>query len=120
MAGITDMKDEDFTLREALQDEQQQMDGSAPDFAAVWAAAEAQARPRRRFAAPVAVALIAIVAVSLLPSNDDPNFVDLDELLGSTSWTAPSDALLPEHQIDIFREIPRLIESTEMLEGALL
>jgi hypothetical protein len=120
MARITDMKDEDQSLREALQDEQQRMDAPAPDFAAVWAAAEAQARPRHRFAAPVAVALIAIIAVTLLLPDDDPTYVDVEELLTSTSWIAPSDTLLPQHQFDIFREIPRLIESTESADGALL
>jgi len=116
------MTSEELAWSKVLQDEQQQRDGNAPDFSKMWAAAAAEARPQRKLAIPVAVASAAIVAaitIGLLLANQQ-SYVDMDALMSSTSWSAPSDSLLPTHQIDIYREVPRLIESTEPLEGALL
>jgi len=41
-------------------------------------------------------------------------------LLGTTGWSAPSDSLMPDHQFDIYQDIPVLIESTETYGGTLL
>lgn len=98
---------------------------SVPTFAATWRAAEERhARSRRRYGMLVgAAAVVAMVIVGLqlqTPPAADVNFIEVDELLGSTSWTAPSDVLLPRHEFDIYQELPSLIESTEPAGGALL
>ena len=49
-----------------------------------------------------------------------PEPLEVTGLLDSTNWVAPSDALLPEHEFDIFEELPRPMESTDSAEGALL
>ena len=54
------------------------------------------------------------------PEPAEPNLVDLDELVASTTWVAPSDSLLPEHRFDIFQELPEMFESTGTEEGTLL
>lgn len=99
-------------------------DTAAPPFAEVFAAAEQRLRTRRRrrFAGAGAAALVALVALSLQPESPHDEFVylDVEELAASTSWSAPSDSLLPKHQFDIYQEIPRLFESTEPDGGALL
>jgi hypothetical protein len=43
-----------------------------------------------------------------------------DALMNSTTWTAPSDVLMPDHQFDIYRDIPVLDQSTISEEGTLL
>ena len=71
----------------------------------------------------LSVAAVAAVAVGLLlrtPPAPDTSFVEMDELMSSTSWVAPSDVLLPEHQFDIYQELPSLLESTESAGGSLL
>ena len=94
---------------------------TAPPFNRVMDRAERQvrARPGRRVAAAgfVAAGLVAMLAIDLTPQ---PNFISEDELLGSTSWSAPSDVLLPNHQFDIYQDLPELLESTKSTEGALL
>ncbi len=116
------MSNEDANLRAILQQSQRDADGAVPGFDEVWAAAEARVRVRahrKRFAGLAAVAAVTILA--LLPSPDEEiRYVDIEELMGSTSWSAPSDSLLPVHQFDIYREIPRLFESTEPYGGTLL
>ena len=47
-------------------------------------------------------------------------YIELAELMGSTSWAAPSDVLMPEYEIDIYQDLPALMESTKPVEGALL
>lgn len=99
-------------------------DDAAPPFAEVFAAAEkrVRSRRRRRFAGAGAAAVVALVALSLQPDKQHDEFIylDVEELAASTSWSAPSDSLLPKHQFDIYQEIPRLFESTEPDGGALL
>ena len=115
------------SLRDALQQGQAQAEaGRAPDFDDLFAAAEATAARRRRrvvagggIAAALALVATALV-VQLQPVERDWQFVDPDEFASSTSWSAPSDVLLPEHRFDIYGEIPVLIESTGTNEGALL
>lgn len=100
--------------------------GQVPDFDSVWAGAEKSiARRRRRIRAVGGVAaaavLIAVVMIGQLrPVEQDWQFIDPNEIAGSTSWTAPSDVLLPTHRFDIYRDIPVLIESTGEDGGTLL
>ena len=99
--------------------------GRMPTFAATWQAAERRLAARRRQYRVLAgaAALVAAVAVGLLlrtPSVPDTSYVEIDELMGSTSWVAPSDVLLPEHQFDIYQELPSLLESTDAAGGSLL
>lgn len=118
------MSDEDAKLRATLQHSQSQADGAVPGFDEVWAAAQGRVRVvgyKKRIVGLAAAAIVAALAVGLLPSPDEQiQYVDIEELMGSTSWTAPSDFLLPKHQFDIYREIPRLFESTEPYGGTLL
>ena len=98
---------------------------TAPVFDKVWANAELSHRQSRRRYAWLASAAATIAAIVIVSNNGAPqentiNFIGLDELMGSTSWTAPSDSLLPEHQIDLYQDLPTLILSTEPAEGALL
>jgi hypothetical protein len=96
-----------------------------PSFAATWQAAERRAARRRRrlqMAAAAAVAVIGLVVVADLarPPDGSPEYIEVAELMNTTSWSAPSDALLPDRRIDIYKEIPALMESTETDGGALL
>ncbi len=120
------MTDSDTALRTAVRDAQASVEkGDVPEFDRIWAVANARTRTLRRqrrvVAGSVAAAAVAAIAFGLLvPREVELRFVDEDELLGTTSWSAPSDSLLPEHQFDIYQEIPVLIESTETYGGALL
>ena len=121
------MNNNDRILRTTLQKAQRQADGPVPEFDRVFAAAQRTLRDRRRlqFAAAAAVAAIALLAIGLLPTEKDEfTYVDVEALVATTYWSAPSDFLLPEHQFDIYREVPRLFESmdvsTESDAGALL
>ena len=120
------MNDPDKKLRRALRAEQARREAvRVPRFADTFAAAEARAtrlarRRRATFGLAAAAAVVAVVASLLLPRGEDWQFVNPDDLETSTSWTAPSDVLLPEHSVDIYRDIPVLIESTDSNEGALL
>jgi len=119
------MHREDQAMGATLRQAQRFVDGQAPEFEAVFGAAERQVRGRRKVQIVAAAAAIAVLALSLfLTSEDEFMFVDTDELMATTQWTAPSDSLLPAHQFDIYLGLPRLIElppvSTESNEGALL
>ncbi len=120
------MSDLDETLRKALREAQSKMGGDrVPGFDSTWAAAKRRvgaARKRRGvFATVLVAAAVAALAVGLLPLNDDAlPYIDEDDLLGTTRWTAPSDSLLPDRQFDTYQYIPVLIESTETYGGALL
>ncbi len=120
------MTDTDNPLELALKRAQTEVEaGRVPDFHRSFAAAERRIgvlRRRRRFlAGSGAAAAVAIVAFgSLMRGGNDWQYVDEAELLGTTSWSAPSDSLLPERQFDIYREIPLQMESTGNNEGALL
>lgn len=108
------MKIEEGVWRKALRDEQARVDGPAPDFASVWAAATARSRSVRTIITAAVLAIVAFVAIGLPQTERHPDFVSVDDLMASTRWTAPSDTLLPQHQFDIYQEIPRLIESTDL------
>jgi len=120
------MTDTDSTLRDAIRAEQARQEaGQAPGFAAVFAAAEATvaAHSRRRrvaFGIAAAAAVTALAVGTLLPRGEDWQYVNPDDFATSTTWVAPSDVLLPQHSIDIYRDIPVLIESTDSNGGALL
>jgi len=96
-----------------------------PAFTDVWRRAEARhAGARRRYRrVAVAAVLMAAVFVALKLQAPSPNavtYIEVAELLGSTSWTAPSDVLLPRHEFDIYQELPGLLESTRAEGGSLL
>ena len=120
------MTDSDQDMRSALQAEQARREaGRVPQFDDTFAAAEIQAarRSRRRravFGIAAAAAIVGIAASLLVPQGEDWQYVNPDDLATSTAWVAPSDVLLPEHSIDIYRDIPVLIESTDSDGGALL
>lgn len=117
------MNDRDEQLQDMLSRAQNQVDGSAPPFAKSFAEAEQalQSATRRRYLRLGTAAVAMAIALGLL--NKQPpemTYVDVDAFLSTTSWVAPSDALLPAHSFDIYHEVPRLIESTEPVDGALL
>jgi regulator of extracellular matrix RemA (YlzA/DUF370 family) len=99
-------------------------DDQVPAFDATWAAAETRYRKRRRRRAMVSVAasvaIVAIVLSALQPETVDAPIIEMAELLGTTSWQAPSDVLLPEHRFDIYQDLPDLIQSTDGAGEALL
>ncbi len=94
-----------------------------PPFEKVWGAAERQvAGARRRFAGFAAAAAVAAVALVLVIQSpvEETLYVEVADLLGSTSWTAPSDVLLHQNSFDIYQEMPVLFESTDLAGGSLL
>lgn len=120
------MSGDDRLLAEALK--RSAPEGApAPSFDDVFGRAEAELdrRVRRRyFGVAGAVASAALVAIGLLvlaPEETPPaETLQITGLLDSTNWAAPSDVLLPEHEFDIFEELPEPMESTVPAEGALL
>ncbi len=117
------MNREDEALRVALRRAQRQVDATAPDFASVYRAARRRsARIGRASLALLAAcaAIVAIGAVLLLMPRSQFTYVDVDDLMATTSWSAPSDTLIPERRFDIYQNIPRLFESTATEAGALL
>jgi len=118
----------DNDIKDQLQDALAAVHRKAPPaFDDVWAAAEWQhQQARRRYATfsgiAAAVAIVA-VAAGLWSSQDaerPDDYLIADSLLNSTHWSAPSDTLMPQHEFDIYREIPFLMESTDPEEGTLL
>jgi len=98
---------------------------TAPAFDKVWANAELSHRQsRRRYAWLASAAAMAAAIVIVLnigaPTENNIKFIGLADLMDSTSWTAPSDSLLPERQFNLYQDLPTLIESTKPVEGALL
>ena len=118
----------DEKLRQPLRDSLQSMQGDdAPPFDAIWSNAEQQHRISRSryqqfagFAAAAAVATIAFVLWPLNGNNGAPIYLTEEDLLSSTQWVAPSDVLLPEYRIDIYGELPVLIDTNDFDEGSLL
>ena len=98
---------------------------SEPPFALAWEAAERRVdhgRRRLHMAAAAAVAVIGLVVVFNVaePPQEALEYIEVAELLNSTSWSAPSDALLPTRRVDVYQEVPDLLESTDVYGGALL
>ena len=117
-------KDIQKTLKPAFDQEQA---SDVPDFDKMWANAErAHSHSRRKFrlASGVAAAVaLAVMAATFWPAQQaelSDDYLIADALMNSTLWSAPSDSLMPEHQFDIYQEVPLLIESTHSLEGTLL
>ena len=116
------MQDDDRTLKNTVQ-RSFPPDAEPPPFDSTLAAAEARSsRPRHRYTAVAAgLALVAGLLV-LNPGNaPTPDESSLSaELMNSTHWSAPSDALLPTYEFDIYRDLPALSPSTDVGDGALL
>ena len=102
--------------------------GDAPDhppFGQVMLAAEHRISVQRQryrvlSAAAVLIAAVVIGATAPTQSTSVYKYIEVAELMESTSWTAPSDVLLPTYEFDIYRDLPTLMESTKPAEGALL
>ncbi len=100
-------------------------DSQAPAFDKVWAGAERRYQnSRRRYAwlataAGIAAAIL-IVFNAVTPSSIESDSIVMADLLESTSWVAPSDVLLPKHEIDLYQDLPAFSVSTRPAEGALL
>ncbi len=111
-------------LKEAVTDAFESAE-NAPPFERIWQAAVVQDRlSHRRYRSIAIAAAVAAVAIIVLNyqalRQDERHYIDVAELLGSTSWVSPSDVLLPERQFDFYEGLPVLIESTEPAGGALL
>ncbi len=96
-----------------------------PGFAAVWTAAERRYAAWKRSRRALAAAVIAGVGVMVMlhfatPDDAAAPYIEVAELLDSTFWIAPSDALLPVREFDLYDELPAVLESTEPGQGALL
>ncbi len=116
----------DEKLKEQLQDALHSMQGGdAPAFDAMWVNAKQRHRASRsryqRFAGFAAAAAVAATAFMLWPLNGNHAagiFLTEEDLMSSTQWFAPSDVLLPEHQFDIYGDLPVLIETNDLDEGS--
>ncbi len=105
-------------MKQAMKAALQAEESRAPTFDDSWSAAKARyGASKRRYrvvasaAAVLAVAALVIVAQTPQPPLDMP-LVSEDDLLWRTSWAAPSDAWLPDHEFDIYQDLPTLTEST--------
>ena len=98
--------------------------GERHSFNTVWAAAEqrhsAARRHYRRFAGAAAVVAAVLIAFNTPAPQDGSPYIEITDLLESTYWSAPSDALLPDREFDIYQDMPVLFESTIPAGGALL
>ncbi len=108
----------------------------APDFDALWDAAEARAgrrAPVRAIAAGIALIVAATVALNMRPAavtDGDGLLVDeameiwaadIDSaLLNGTAWAAPSDTLLPIEEPALYDTLPSIVDPTEMEVETLL
>lgn len=96
-----------------------------PPFEEAWSAAELKHRQsRRRYATfsgiAAALAIVVVGLLSLKQADLNDEFLIADSLLNKTQWSAPSDVLLPQHQYDIYREVPFLVEPMNIDEGLFL
>ena len=118
----------DQELKRNLQDALQSMQShDAPGFDVLWAKTEERyqaSRSRyRRIAGIATAAAVAAIAFTLWPikgSDVNGNYLTEEDLMSSTQWVAPSDVLLPKHEIDIYSDLPVLIETNGLDEGSLL
>ena len=112
------MSDTDENMRRELSRTLRSVDDSAhPSFRNVWRAAEqrhaASRRRYRYFASAAALLAVVIIGINVpLPQDEQVLYIEVAELLGSTSWSAPSDVLLPDREFDIYQDLPMLSEST--------
>lgn len=96
-----------------------------PAFEATLLAASRKAGRRRHGMHLLAAAAVAAIAVAVLldqrgPGEHTLEYIEMAELMDSTTWSAPSDSLLPDRRFDIYQDLPTLMESTEVSGGALL
>lgn len=109
------MSEAENKLRDRIRVALRRGEGNA-SFDELWQRAEAaHAASRRRytrFAAAAAIIATVAVVVGIQARIGEPAYIDAAELLGSTSWSAPSDALMPDREFDIYQELPVLFEST--------
>ena len=98
--------------------------GRVPDFDMTMQVAERRASKNRRPRIVAAAAIAALAAAIVLNVSrtpvDETTFIEMDAFMSTTSWSAPSDSLLPESRINIYEDVPTLMESTEDYGGALL
>ena len=116
------MQQSDETLRTRVREAWPQPT-RPPSFDAAWAVAERRHRSRRYGYGIGAAAAAVAAAVIVLVNGGAPvaeRYIEVADLMDTTYWTAPSDALLPEREFDIYQDLPELFESTEPAEGALL
>ena len=78
-----------------------------PSFDATWRAAEIRyQRGRRRYAAlaglAAMLAAVAIIVNTFMPQPEQAAYIEVAELLETTSWQAPSDVLMPAREFDIY------------------
>ena len=117
----------DDELGQWLKTAYRKAEGNPPSFAATVAGADEAMKRRRRRSGGLAGLAAALAAVALIvslrpdapdmPSNE---YLIADALLNSTTWSAPSDSLMPAHQFDIYREVLLPVPSTNLREGSLL
>jgi len=118
------MNESDKELQQAVR-QAMPSGGVAPEFDHTWQAAQRRTDTNRRYlhmAAAAAVAVISLVIVADLvrPPQETLEYIEVADLLNSTSWSAPSDSLLPQSRFDIYQDMPTLLESTDAYGGALL
>ena len=116
------MQQSDETLRARVREAWPEPTRPA-SFDAAWEMAERRHRGRRQGYGIGAAAAAIVAAVIVLVNSSAPvaeRYIEVADLMDSTYWTAPSDALLPEREFDIYQDLPVLFESTEPAEGALL
>jgi hypothetical protein len=111
-------------IEKSLKGAFQAAEGKPPPFTETLAAAEQRvARSGTRLKAVTGMAAALVAALVFWPAQESDvtdEFLIAESLLNSTTWSAPSDALMPEHQFDIYQETPFLNESTISPEGTLL
>ena len=115
------MQDSDKALRQAVRDSWPEDRG--PAFDETWqAASKRYAGSRRRYAylAGAAAVVAAVVIAVNGQAPQQPAYIEVADLLESTWWSAPSDALLPDREFDIYQDMPEMFESTEPAGGSLL
>lgn len=117
------MQNSDKGLRDQVRQGWVSNGDAEPSFETTWQAAQqrhaAGRQHYRRFAAAAAVVAAVVIAMYAQPPAGE-SYIEVADLLESTYWTAPSDALLPDRQFDIYQDMPVIFESTEPAGGALL
>ena len=93
-----------------------------PPFDRVFAAADRRYRRRRtgRMAAGIAAALVVVAVFFTVTGEPEPVYIEFAELLETTQWRAPSDALMPDYASELYDKLPPEPLSTDPAEGALL
>ena len=115
------MQDKDKALRRAVS-ESWPADYET-SFDKSWRAARkrhAAGRRRYRNLASAAAIVAAVVGAFNMQAPVESSYIEIADLLESTYWSAPSDALLPDKQFDIYQDMPEIFESTEPAGGSLL